>query len=300
MGDLSGKNPLPRLLLSAKLTLRSTSHSLSVLIDSGAEQNFIDVSLVSKFSISTRPLPHPFHVSALSGHRLPDITHITLPVTLTLSGNHVENICLCVFKAPVTPLVLGYPWLSQHNPHIDWKKEQIMGWSTDCHMNCLRAATPSVPSPLPGKPSKAPELSSVPPVYHDLAAVFSKDEASSLPRHRPYDCAIDLLPGAPLPSGRLYSLTQPERETMEKYINDSLAAGIICPSSSPVGAGFFFVDKKDKTLRPCIDYRGLNKITVKNKYPLPLLNSAFELLQGATVFSKLDLRNAYHLVRIRE
>ena len=87
---------------------------------------------------------------------------------------------------------------------------------------------------------------------------------------------------------------------MERYINDSLAAGIIRPSSSPAGAGFFFVDKKDKTLRPCIDYRGLNNITVKNRYPLPLISSAFELLQGATVFTKLDLRNAYHLVRIRE
>ena len=87
---------------------------------------------------------------------------------------------------------------------------------------------------------------------------------------------------------------------MEGYIKDSLAAGIIRPSSSPLGAGFFFVDKKDKTLRPCIDFRGLNNITVKNKYPLPLLTSAFEPLQGATIFTKLDLRNAYHLVRIRE
>lgn len=60
------------------------------------------------------------------------------------------------------------------------------------------------------------------------------------------------------------------------------------------------MDKKDKSLRPCIDYWGLNQITVKNKYPLPLLSFAFELLQGMTVFSKLDLRNAYHLVRIRE
>ena len=60
------------------------------------------------------------------------------------------------------------------------------------------------------------------------------------------------------------------------------------------------MDKKDKSLGPCIDYRGLNDITVKNRYPLPLLSTAFELLQGATVFSKLDLRNAYHLVRIRE
>lgn len=166
-------------------------------------------------------------------------------------------------------------------------------------MNCLKSATPPVTYLSPGKPSEPPDLSVVPSVYQDLMAVFSKDEACSLPPYRPYDCAIDLLPGAPLPSGRLYSLTQPEREAMEKYIMDSLAAGIIRPSSSPVGAGFFFVEKKDKSLRPCIDFRQLNSITVKNKYTLPLLSSTFELLQGATVFSKLDLRNAYHLVRIR-
>lgn len=87
---------------------------------------------------------------------------------------------------------------------------------------------------------------------------------------------------------------------MERYISDSLASGIIRPSSSPLGAGFFFLGKRDKSLRPCIDFRGLNNITVKNKYPLPLINSAFEPLQGATIFSKLDLRNAYHLVRIRQ
>lgn len=87
---------------------------------------------------------------------------------------------------------------------------------------------------------------------------------------------------------------------MKEYINFSLKAGIIHPSSSPAGAGFFFVEKKDSTLRPCIDYTGLNEITVKNRYPLPLISSAFELLLGASVFSKLDLRNAYHLMRIKE
>lgn len=84
---------------------------------------------------------------------------------------------------------------------------------------------------------------------------------------------------------------------MENYIKKSLAAGIIRPSFSPVAAGFFFVGKKDGSLWPCIDYRGLNDVTVKNKYPLPLINSVFESLQEATVFTKLDLRNAYHLVR---
>jgi len=87
---------------------------------------------------------------------------------------------------------------------------------------------------------------------------------------------------------------------MEKYIQESLAAGVICPSSSPVGTVFFIVSKKDKTLRPCIDYCGFNAITVKNKYPLPLLDSAFHSLHQSTVFTKLDLSNAYHLVRIRE
>ena len=86
---------------------------------------------------------------------------------------------------------------------------------------------------------------------------------------------------------------------MESYITESLAAGIICPRH-PWELDSFFTDKKDKSLRPCIDFRGLNNITIKNKYPLPLISSAFEPLQGATIFSKLDLRNAYHLVRIRE
>ena len=87
---------------------------------------------------------------------------------------------------------------------------------------------------------------------------------------------------------------------MEDYIWNSLTAGIIRPSSSPAGAGFFFVGKKDGSLRPCIDYRGLNKIKVKNHYTLPLMSTDFELLQGATIFTKLDLLNAYHLVRVTE
>ena len=86
---------------------------------------------------------------------------------------------------------------------------------------------------------------------------------------------------------------------MRNYISDSIASGIIRPSSSPIAAGFFFVAKKDGSLRPS-DYRFLNNITVKNKYPIPLLSATFEPLTHATIFTKLDLRNVYHLVRIRE
>ena len=87
---------------------------------------------------------------------------------------------------------------------------------------------------------------------------------------------------------------------MTDYIEASLKTGLIRPPSSPAGARFFFVKKKDGSLRPCIDYSPLNDITIENRYPLPLMTSVFDQLQQATVFTKLDLRNTYHLVRIRE
>lgn len=112
-------------------------------------------------------------------------------------------------------------------------------------------------------------------------------------------CLQSSLPGSSLPISRLYNLVHLDRDTMEKYINESLATSIIRPSSFPIGAGFSFVAENDGSLCPCIDYWGLN-IIVKNKYPLFLINSAFEPLHGASVFTKPDLRNAYHLVRIQQ
>ena len=115
----------------------------------------------------------------------------------------------------------------------------------------------------------------LPPVlvsYSDLAEVFSKQIANILPPHQLYDCSIDLYPGTIPPRGSLYSLSAPESKAMREYIREALASGFIRPSTSPTGAGFFFVSKKDGGLRPCIDYRGLNNITVKNRYPLPLMN----------------------------
>ena len=162
-----------------------------------------------------------------------------------------------------------WPYLSdyssgmvKHSPEVDWGKHEILGWSTVCSMRCLQKAVPRLEA--------APNLAGVPVEYHDLREVFYKSCARCLPPHRPYDCAIDLKTGTTPPRGRLFSLSRPKTEAMEKYLSESLAAGIIRPSSSPAGAGFFFVGKKDGSLRPCIDYRGINEITVKNKVPPPL------------------------------
>lgn len=289
-----------RMQLQATLCVNKVELPLLALVDSGADDCFLDKELAMRSGIPVETLEAPLTANAIDGRLLAQVTQRTKPVALVVSGNHREEIQFHLISAPHSPLVLGSTWLKRHNPHIDWDEGRIVSWSSFCHSTCLQSALqPVVAAVAPSSPEN-PDLSSIRLEYHDLGMVFSKDLALSLPPHQPYDCAIDLLPGAPLPTSRLYNLSRPEREAMERYIHDSLAAGIIRSSSSPVDAGFFFVGKKDGSLRPCIDYRGLNNITVKNKYPLPLINSAFEPLHGATIFSKLDLRNAYHLVRIRE
>lgn len=138
---------------------------------------------------------------------------------------------------------------------------------------------------------ECPDLANVRECCYDLKEVFSKTKATSLLPHRPYDCLIDL-PGTAPPKGRLYSLSPPEMNAMRDYIQSTLEVGIICRSSSPAGPGFFFVSKKNRSLHLCNDYRGLNSFTIKNRYPLPFISSAFELMQGKKVSLKLDLRNA--------
>ncbi|XP_072770759.1 DNA-binding protein RFX2 isoform X1 [Nerophis lumbriciformis] len=291
---------LSRLQLTGILTWDKDQRlDIRALIDSGSDDNFIDESVVKHFSIPVAKLPRPRVVRSLDGGHLASVTHQTQPLSLKLSGNHFESINFLIIPSRSAPVVLGLTWLAKHNPHIDWVKTTIINWGLFCHTHCLRSACPrTVPTRVVTQ--EVIDLSVVLTAYHNLKEVFSKDRALSLPPHRPYDCCINLLPGATLPSSRLYNISKHERDALEEYITTSLVSGLIRPSNSPLAAGFFFVEKKDKTLRPCIDYRALNNITVKNKYPLPLLDSAFNPLHAARHFTKLDLRNAYHLVRIKQ
>uniref|UniRef100_A0A3B3DGY8 Gypsy retrotransposon integrase-like protein 1 n=1 Tax=Oryzias melastigma TaxID=30732 RepID=A0A3B3DGY8_ORYME len=259
----------------------------------------MDKDFATRLGVKMSPQDRIIQVKAIDNHVISRSTFTTEPLRLQI-GNHHETLSFHIITSPEHPLILGYSWLMRHNPHIDWSSGEVLGWGSSCPSKCLRAAKPGHRDVPVSSAEEYPDLSKVPVVYHDLKEVFSKTRATSLPPHRPYDCVIDLLPGTTPPRGRLYSLSSPEQQAMQEYIEDALASGLIRPSSSPAGAGFFFVKKKDGGLRPCIDYRGLNQITIKNRYPLPLISSAFELLQGACIFSKLDLRNAYHLIRVRE
>lgn len=140
----------------------------------------------------------------------------------------------------------------------------------------------------------------VPPAYHEFADVFSKAEAEALPPHRTYDHGIDLEDGKIPPSKGVYSMSEYELATLREYLEDQLGKGFIRPSNSPVGAPVLFAKKKDGSLRLCVDYRGLNAITRRNRYPLPLISDLLDRLRGAKIFTKIDLRAGYNNVRIRE
>jgi hypothetical protein len=144
------------------------------------------------------------------------------------------------------------------------------------------------------------DLNGVPEEYHDFADVFSKSKADTLAPHRPIDLKIELEEGVQPPPGRMYSLSQSELRTLREFIDEHLALGFIRSSKSPHAAPVLFVKKKDGSLRLCVDFRGLNKITKKDRYPLPLVSDLLDSPGKARLYTKIDLRHAYHLVRITE
>ncbi|CCG84601.2 protein of unknown function [Taphrina deformans PYCC 5710] len=141
-------------------------------------------------------------------------------------------------------------------------------------------------------------LAGVPGPYHQFSDLFSKGKADVLPNHGKHDHTIPLEPGQGPPFGPLYGMTQQELGTLKEYIDDNLSKGFIRQSSSPAGAPVLFVKKKDGSLRLCVDYRGLNAITIKDRAPLPLIKETFDCIRGSTVFTCLDLRGAYNLLRV--
>lgn len=140
----------------------------------------------------------------------------------------------------------------------------------------------------------------IPKSYHDFLDVFEKKKAERFPESRPYDHAINLKPEFVPKNFKIYPLSPVEQQKLDEFLEENLRKGYIRPSQSPMASPFFFVGKKDGSLRPCQDYRYLNEGTIKDSYPLPLISELLDKLNGATIFSKLDLRSGYNNVRIKD
>ncbi|KAL0165899.1 hypothetical protein M9458_037743, partial [Cirrhinus mrigala] len=264
-------------LIDAVLISESNFFPVKALVDSGAADNFISSRCLEALQIPKRKSTISYRITTIQGKALDarPINSCTHPLTLQIGCFHQESISFLILPEATVDILLGRPWLEQHNPHIRWSTGEILKWSNHCHHHCLSSLPQRKVISCYSTTIESPEVQleiPIPPEYAEFQDVFSKTAATQLPPHR---------------------------RAMDEYVAEALAQGFIQPSTSPAASSFFFVAKKDGGLRPCIDYRALNEQTVKFAYPLPLVPSTLEELRQAKIFSKLDLRSAYNLIRIR-
>jgi len=142
-------------------------------------------------------------------------------------------------------------------------------------------------------------LQILPKLYDEFLPLFLEKTEDQLPPHGRFNHEIPLLPGFVPPFGPIYCLTPPELSALYEWLDANLDKKFIRESSSPAASPILFVKKKEGSLRLCVDYRGLNEGTIKNRYPLPLVKETFMQLLRAKIFTKLDIRGAYNLIRMR-
>ncbi|USP74003.1 retrotransposon nucleocapsid protein [Curvularia clavata] len=267
-------------------------------------------------------------------------TEVTMKVTDTRGRTKVQNIPFVVTEMKHYPVCLGMPWVDFYKPKISLRSrrvlfrgvkyvdrasyEKIATESAEEFEKTLRTPTTDVyalkVSTVMGwdpsdeeedwegleKPKNAQvgpdqaKLPQLPPQYEDFADLASEEDAKCLAEHGPHDLVISLKEGTTPPHQPLYGLSKSELALLRDYLREYLARGWIRHSKSPAGAPILFAKKKDGTMRLCVDYRGLNNITLKNRHPLPLITESLDRLAEAKFYTKLDVREAYHRVRIKE
>jgi len=146
----------------------------------------------------------------------------------------------------------------------------------------------------------APSGRSVPEYLKEFDSVFSKESFDALPESKKWDHAVELIPGEKASNCKVYPLAPMEQKELDQFLKENLETGRIRPSKSPMASPVFFIKKKDSTLWLVQDYQALNAMTVKNKYPLPLISELINKLRGAKYFTKLDVRWGFNNVRMKE
>jgi hypothetical protein len=204
---------------------------------------------------------------------------------------------MLILKDQDIDVILGMNRLTQHGAVIDVMRRTIRINVPDSKTQLL-IQLPFPKSTVGTICATTVEEAKKIPVVCEFTDVFP-DDLHGLPPDRDVEFRIDLKPRTTLLSRRAYRMPPKELAELKIQLQELLDKGFIQPSSSPWGCPAIFVKKKDQTLRLCIDYRPLNEVTIKNKYPLPPIDLLFDQLAGAMVFSKIDLRSGYHQIKIR-
>ena len=315
-----------KLLVFHGSVMRSNNENLqcSVLVDSGCEEIVISKSFAKRLNI--RAEPSDFHAELWDKTLVQmDYSNEVIPIQI---GKATINVRPYIVDWIAYDIILGKSWLSEANPKIDWKLNTMLLQHSDSNILlksddkrnsnievlsakqfCRKAKKEkSCIYHVVIKPDKngnknftdhkfPTEVTQVLSKHH---SVFPENLPSGLPPEREVEMKIELKDNSKPTTGPIYKLSRSELEEMKAQIDELLSLGLIRPSISPWGSPVLFSPKKDGGLRMCIDYRALNKQTIKNQVPLPRIDEVWDQVGGAKYFSIIDLKSGYHQIRVRK
>jgi hypothetical protein len=264
-----------------------------ILFDSGASHSFISAKFSAKCQLPFHHTNGGITISTPGGRVANYKINMHVPIKF---GSLIIKTTLLILGLDSVDIILGTDWLSRHQTVIDIAARAIEIHSPTCgettlylpNQGCTRScAFTLIESPVERIP-----------VVCEYLDVFP-DELPGMPPDRDIEFAIELQPGTAPISKRPYRMPPAELAELKKQLQELLDKGFIRPSTLPWGCPALFVKKKDESLRLCVDYRPLNAVTIKNKYPSPRIDVLFDQLVGSKVFSKIDLLSDYHQIKIR-
>ena len=296
------------------------------LVDSGATDNFIHPKFAARMGVSQQELDTPKKIFNVDNtiNKSGSITHF-IDLRIRTKGMTKEMRFL-VADIGNEDILLGYPWLAAFEPSFDWKNA-TMDWKA--YPVVLTSMIPSPTKTIIARLSEQEKLdivdeltnqstirsiaaelaiqagaektkAEVPKEYSRFKRLFNEEASQRFPPKRSWDHAIDFKAETPdAIDCKIYPMTQTEDKALEEWLQEQQAKGYIRPSKSQYASPFFFIKKKDGKLRPVQDYRRINQFTIRNQYPLPLIQELVTALSGAHIFSKLDVRWGYNNVRIK-
>ncbi|GKB79111.1 putative reverse transcriptase domain-containing protein, partial [Tanacetum coccineum] len=296
----------------------------SILFDTGADRSFVSTAFSSLIDIIPTTLDHGYDVELADG-KIIEVNTLIRGCTLNFL-NHPFNIDLMPVELGSFDVIIGMDWLTKYHVVIVCDEKLVRvpfgneilifrgDGSNNGHESRLNiiSCTKTQKYLLKGfqvflahitakkaeDKSEEKRLEDV-PIVRDFPEVFPED-LPGIPPARQVEFQIDLVPGAAPVARAPYRLAPSEMKELSDQLQELSDKGFIRPSSSPWGAPVLFVKKKDGSFRMCINYQKLNKLTMKNHYPLPRIDDLFHQLQGSSVYSKIGLRSGYHQLRVRE
>ncbi|GKB89963.1 putative reverse transcriptase domain-containing protein [Tanacetum coccineum] len=294
---LSGGEEKRRLLYVVTGTFSLNDHFATILFDSGADYSFISTNFLPFIDMKPSVISLGYEIEIASGLKV-ETNKIVQGCRLELEG-HTFIIDLIPFGHGSFDVIVGMDWFSKLKAKtVCFEKIVRFSLSNKENLEVHGERLEGNLKQLKTMKLNKPKLEDI-PIVSDFHGVFSKD-LSGLPLSREVEFRIDLIPRAMPVAKSPYRLTPTKMQELSNQLKELQDTGFIRPSSSPWGAPMLFVKKKDGSFRMCIDYRELNKLTIKNRYPLPRIDDLFDQLQGSRYFSNIDLLSGYHQLRVRE